>query len=355
MRLFRECGLWSTAAVGEGPPLDAPVEVAGAVLSWTIDDAAGSPRITFTDAARADWLWRVVGESGHVALLAALADPSAADDVEVPGVEVAPEALVPLRRLAVGHWLRRWWPASTRDGIPALHAALLDAEVALLTDETGYAFSDDTLDSDAADLLRPHTAVLAGYLDSSDDRIAELASRALDLADDLGCRGTPRPQPAIARRDDYALAAGGAGTAATPVIAQGVASVSWAAVPPGVLDAAEDTVRWRIVPSGATVTARVSVTLLGAGGADGIGVRLDSAGVAAAGTLNARGEATLVLPVTEGVAWNRDWSATTVTVGADVVETAEVRARIRRFARTLMAAPTGDAFLSERLAAEAQY
>ena len=78
-------------------------------------------------------------------------------------------------------------------------------------------------------------------------------------------------------------------------------------------------------------------------------------GIAAAGTLNARGEATLVLPVTESVAWNHDWAATTVTVGADVVETAEVRARIRRFARTRMAGPSEDAFLAERLAAEDQY
>ena len=44
-----------------------------------------------------------------------------------------------------------------------------------------------------------------------------------------------------------------------------------------------------------------------------------------------------------------------MTVGADVVETAEVRARIRRFARTRMAGPSEDAFLAERLAAEDQY
>lgn len=355
MRLIHESGLWSTGPEVEGVPLDAPVEVAGAVLSWTIDSAAGVPRITFTDAARADWLWRVVGESGHVAILAALAEPAAVDAVEAPGVEAAPEALSPLRRLALGHWLRRWWPASARDGIPALDAVLLDAELALLTDEAGYTFSDDTLDSDATGLLHPHIAVLTGYLDSPDERIADLCTRALDLADGLGCRGAPQRRPAIPRRDDYALAAGTAGTAATPAIAHGVASVNWAAVPPGVLDAAEDTIRWRIVPAGATVAARVSVALLGAGDSDGIGVRLDSAGVAVAGALNARGEATLVLPVTESVAWNHDWAATTVVVGADVVEPAEFRARIRRFARTRMAAPPEDAFLAERLAAEAQY
>lgn len=355
MRLIHESGLWSTGTAAEGAPLDAPVEVAGAVLSWTIDGAAGAPRITFTDAVMADWLWRVVGPAGHVALLAALADPAAADAVDAPGVEAAPEALAPLRRLAVGHWLRRWWPASARDGIPALDAVLLDAEVALLTDEAGYAFTDDTLDSDATELLGPHTAVLEGHLDSPDDRIAQLCTRALELADDLGCRGVPRRQPAVPRRDDYALAAGPAATAAVPAIAHGVASVNWAAVPPGVLDAAEDTVRWRIVPAGATVAAHVSVATLGTVDADGIEVRLVSADIAAAGTLNPRGEATLLLPVTEAVAWNHDWAATTVTVGADVVEPAEVRARIRRFARTRMAALPEDAFLAELLAAEAQY
>jgi hypothetical protein len=45
------------------------------VLSWTVDDSAGcaTTRITFTDTARADWLWRILGESGHIALLSAVA------------------------------------------------------------------------------------------------------------------------------------------------------------------------------------------------------------------------------------------------------------------------------------------
>ena len=50
----------------------------------------------------------------------------------------------------VGHWLRRWWPASHRDGIAGLDDALLDVEVAVLTAGAQGFFADDTLDSDVA-------------------------------------------------------------------------------------------------------------------------------------------------------------------------------------------------------------
>ena len=94
----------------------------------------------------AEWLWRVVGEAGHVAVLAALADrtPEAGQIVDVAGVEPLPDALDPLRRLALGHWLRRWWPASSRDGIVALDAAVLDGEIALLTAAAQDYFDDET-------------------------------------------------------------------------------------------------------------------------------------------------------------------------------------------------------------------
>src|SRR6185437_644931 len=114
----------------------AVLEVSGAVLSWTVDDPPddAATQITFTDLSRADWLWRVVGDSGHVALASGVG--GAADGpqvIDIAGVDVVPGSLAPLRRLAVGHWLRRWWPASRRDGIVALDRALLDLEVALLT------------------------------------------------------------------------------------------------------------------------------------------------------------------------------------------------------------------------------
>ena len=88
-------------------------------------------------------------------MLAALADrtPEAGQIVDVAGVEPLPDALGPLRRLAVGHWLRRWWPASSRDGIVALDSAVLDGEIALLTAAAQDYFDDETLDSDVAELL----------------------------------------------------------------------------------------------------------------------------------------------------------------------------------------------------------
>ena len=72
MKLGAESGLWSTGPQLPPTPLVAVLEVSGAVLSWTIDDAAVAPTITFTDVSRADWLWRVLGESGHSAVAAIL-------------------------------------------------------------------------------------------------------------------------------------------------------------------------------------------------------------------------------------------------------------------------------------------
>ena len=78
MRLVADSGLWRTGsrdtALVAPPMLTAVLEVSGAVLSWTVDDPPGdaAAQITFTDLARADWLWRVLGESGHVALTSAV-------------------------------------------------------------------------------------------------------------------------------------------------------------------------------------------------------------------------------------------------------------------------------------------
>ena len=72
MRLVADSGLWSTGQQAAHPPLTAVLEVSGAVLSWTVDDPSTAAQITFTDPARADWLWHVLGEPGHSALAAAL-------------------------------------------------------------------------------------------------------------------------------------------------------------------------------------------------------------------------------------------------------------------------------------------
>ena len=86
MRLVADSGLWSTGQLPAHPQLTAVLEVSGAVLSWTVDDPSTAAQITFTDPARADWLWRVLGETGHSALAAALDGRTSDAVVELTGV-----------------------------------------------------------------------------------------------------------------------------------------------------------------------------------------------------------------------------------------------------------------------------
>lgn len=366
MRFVEESGLWTTGSLPAAAPLTAVVEISGAVLSWTVDDPAAGVHIAFTDLSRADWLWRIVGESGHSAIVSALDTAEERGPLDVEGVTVDEVALDPLRRLAFGHWLRRWWPASSRDGIVELDAPVLDGELALLTASAETFFSDDTLDSDVAELLRPHTVTLEALAGLGDPRIAALAGACAELAEDVGVGSdvpVPVPVPAgqSVSRDDYALVAGAGGRHAAEAIATGVASLHWAAVPPGVFDAAENTVAWRIEGDGASATAVVRTELAGSGPAAGIAVRLRSGEIGGAGALDSSGTATIALldaerePVTETAAWNRDWRETTVTVGADVGEEPQVRDRVRAAARTRLRALGTDAFLAEVLAAESDY
>ena len=171
-------------------PLQAVLEISGAVLSWTVDDPAGDRSDHIHRWARADWLWRVLGEAGHRAVASTVdqAPPDEAHAVDLTGVDVLPGSLDPLRRLAFGHWLRRWWPASERDGIATLDAALLDAEIAILTAGAEDFFTDDTFDSDVAEVLGPHVAALGAHVQQGDPRIVELVEKCTDLADEVGHR-----------------------------------------------------------------------------------------------------------------------------------------------------------------------
>ncbi|OBG20372.1 hypothetical protein [Mycobacterium sp. 852002-51057_SCH5723018] len=381
MRLVADTGLWSsTGPITVEPPLVAVLEVSGALLSWTIDDppADAATRITFTDLSRADWLWRVLGESGHVAVTSALGPgaPKAneAHTIELAGVDIVPGSLEPLRRLAVGHWLRRWWPASRQDGIAGLDRALLDVEVALLTSGAQAYFLDDTLDSDVVELLTPHAPALINHVSDGDPRVLDLVRAGAGLADDVGIddRGWPELHAALddsgsivampsGRRDDYALAAGaGTGPRGAVPIARGVASINWAAVPPGIFDAGENTVDWSVESAAASVVAVVRAAVIGPALASGIDVRLRSGAITGSGAMDAEGRATLPLvdgqrPVTESAAWDHDWSATSVIVGAEVSEARETRERARRWARARLDRPADDAFLAEVLAAESDY
>ncbi|WP_006246159.1 hypothetical protein [Mycolicibacterium tusciae] len=362
MKLMSDSGLWSTGPAVAPSPLQAVLEVSGAVLSWTVDDRGADPQITFTDPSRADWLWRVLGEAGHrsVASTVDQIPPDEAHAIDLTGVDVRPGSLDPLRRLAFGYWLRRWWPASERDGIAALDAALLDAEIAILTAGAEDFFTDDTFDSDVAEVLRPHVAALAAHVRDGDPRIVELVEKCTDLADEVGIVfDTPAPS---ARRDDFALAAGGetARTTSTTV-ATGVGTVQWSAVPSGIFDAAENTVDWSVESLDNTVTAIVRVALSGLGSPAGVSVRLRSAPFGGEGVLGADGRATFPVvdseqqAVSESIAWDHDWRTSTVTIGAEAGEPAQTRDRIRDFARSRLASPAADAYLAEVLAAESDY
>src|ERR1700712_3425176 len=98
MKLVPDSGLWSTGQPVPPSPVVAVIEVSGAVLSWTVDDPSADAQIAFTSVARADWLWRALGEAGHRAVASAV-DASAlegAHTVEVAGVDVLPGSLDPL-------------------------------------------------------------------------------------------------------------------------------------------------------------------------------------------------------------------------------------------------------------------
>ncbi|TGD88310.1 hypothetical protein BayCH28_11175 [Mycolicibacterium sp. CH28] len=375
MKLVMESGLWWTGAEVASVPLAAVVEADGAVLAWTIDqpsDASGA-QITFTDVMRADWLWRLFGEAGHrtisSAITAAPSDRPA--EIDLPGIAVDQGPLDGLRRLAVGHWLRRWWPASIGDGIAGLDPALLDAEIALATVAVEDFLGEDTLDSDIGALLAPHAAALAAHARRGDPRVVELVTRCVELAEDCGVSAPgwaeladalDAPIAAPARQDDYALAAGpSAGSEPAGVIAHGATSMAWSAVPAGVFDAAEETVAWTVGADDSRTLAVVRTAVVGPGLPAGVPVVLRCGTLRGSGSLDDGGRARLEIldstakPVTASAAWDQDWSATIVTVGAEVDESAQSRHRARRFARRRLAEPAADAYLAEILAAEADY
>ncbi|KGI68233.1 hypothetical protein MJO55_13190 [Mycolicibacterium rufum] len=360
MKFTYRSGLWTTGPDPEPPPLATVLEVSGAVLAGTVDDRSRQIQITLTDVDRADWLWRLVGATGHAAVVAALGVEGTVDHVEIDSAAIDPDTADTLRRLALGHWLRRWWPASRRDGIADLDAAVLDGELALLTAAAHEFFDDDSFDADVAGLLRPHGSRLNSLLNHHDSRVAGLARSCAELAEDSGVALGGLLEPA-GRRDDYALAAGpGDGAGADVAIADGRSSVPWSAVPPGVFDAAEDTIRWRVAADGDHVGVAVRTDVWGAGSPAGLAVRLRSGAVNGTGVLDGAGAATIGLfdgdrPLNPDAAWDHDWSDASVTVGTEVPEDRPARERVRAFARARLTTPGDDAFLAELLAAAADY
>ncbi len=236
-----------------------------------------------------------------------------------------------------------------------------------------------------AGLLAPHAADLITHVRGGDPRILDLARAAAGLADEVGLEGLGGPgwpelyaalddsstvratklaQPS-GRRDNYALAAGvGTGPRGAAPIARGVASINWGGVPPAIFDAGENTVDWSVELAVTAVVAVVRAAVIGPDRATGVAVQLRSGAIGGAGALDADARATIPLvdtqqqPVPETAAWDHDWSATSVIVGAPisvVTETPETRERVRRWARARLDRPPDDAFLAEILAAESDY
>lgn len=208
-----------TVLDGPATPDTMVLEVAGGHLTWNVLDGKLLPAAVIDDVnAAQDWIWALYGEP--IALALADAHPA-----ENPGEQTAVPALLPLavsaRRLAYAHWAARWWPASTLDAIAPLDPALLDRDIAALTEEC------DPL-VDGADAIAPELAALIG---------------------------------SFPRASDYALAAG----AEPPhpdglTLARGTNGWDWRHCPPGLVDASERAVSWQVIRAAGITTVAISVS-----------------------------------------------------------------------------------------------
>ncbi|WP_330178856.1 hypothetical protein OHB26_20275 [Nocardia sp. NBC_01503] len=258
------------------PRLDVMVlEVAGGHLTWNVLAGPSIPAAVIDDVELAqEWVWAIYGEHIALALDAvrpgapptpsgpdgrraeftsapdgdrksradvttapgvdgerneAAATPhidaawqaAAAPDIDAKGYGVAAPALPGLAvsawRLAYAHWASRWWPASTVDGIAALDQRLLDQDIAVLTEECESLL-------DGVDAVAPAV-----------DAMIESRPRA----------------------SDYALAAGDE-VAGGLVLGRGVGGWDWRCCPPGLIDASEQAVSWRVIRDNGDSTIAVS-------------------------------------------------------------------------------------------------
>lgn len=244
-------------------PVHTPVIAAdGGLVRFALADllsaSAPSMRIELIDASAAEpWLTRLVGAE---ASLTALRE----GHVDVPA---QPE----LARLALLLWARRWWPASPALGIPSLDPALLDFEAAVATTAVEDLAEGllDGFEASPGELFDQATSsglfAAAGPVAEEVRRLCTQLSACFDRQDDLERAEAAAELAArvVPGRRAYALAAGAVPAASGEgVLAEGRASVDWARVPPGVLDAAEDTVTWRIVATRSA--ARLEVEVAGA-------------------------------------------------------------------------------------------
>ncbi|MFC3849826.1 hypothetical protein ACFORJ_06560 [Corynebacterium hansenii] len=352
------------------PPLVQVVQARGAVLEWLVGGSR-VPTLTVTDPAACDWLWRLIGERGHAAVVSAMSgEPGPALPEGAPAmavdVEWEPELLGDLRRLAHGHWLRAWWPASPIDGVAALDGVLLHAELAVAAADLDDLLSDgaDAVDGPELAGLRDHAEGLRRRAGSVDPEVRDVALAALELIEE------PAPERSGGWRDDYALVAGGRADADEDAVASGTVAHDWHGVPAGTLDASESAVTWALDAAGA-VELTVRAAVLGGADASGIPVWATVGGVVATGELGADGTAVLPIAIGAAEAWALDADDVEVHVGRsagaangdddDAVEpeTAAVRDRVRAFAARRLELARGDGgtvdegapFVVEKLAA----
>lgn len=133
-------------------------------------------------------------------------------------------------------------------------------------------------------MLRPRAAALSAHVRAGDTRVVELVRACSELAEDLGIALDADAEPAgTGRRDDYALAAGSGGGRSAGAVAAGTASINWSAVPPGIFDAAENTVEWRVDPAEPAVKAVVGAELSGMGSVARIAVQFQSGPISGEG------------------------------------------------------------------------
>jgi hypothetical protein len=263
----------------------AVLDVAGAVLTWPVLGEPGLPTAEVHDTGRAQqWLWALYGERVAVAVHRCAAG-------EPGGVTVVAEVTAPAAsaaRLALGHWVARWWPASYVDGIPALEPDVLGLELASLTHRCQQFFdgSGDQTDDCVAELIEEHQAALdplirwwnaAPQATDTSRRLESVLRLVGDAAEGAGLDGPAlrrlqsaldldRPAGApldlgalFAGPGDYALTAGDPLVAGGRVIARGSGNNDWLRYPPGFVDAAEDAVSWTARAAGARRRIEVEV------------------------------------------------------------------------------------------------
>lgn len=194
------------------PPLTLTVDGGELVWTWRTDPAgsldpvatlAGPPLAVLDDPITAqDWLWAFYGRDAALAVESGSDDPLRWE----PGQPWLPALAA---RLAGALWWSVWWPASDLDGIPAIDAAALVADL--------------TASVDRLDVLGEGPAAL------------------------LSAVHVPLISP---RADRYALAAGADdedGPGLGGALTTGSTGIAWSDCPAGWVDASMMAVSWRIL------------------------------------------------------------------------------------------------------------